>query len=77
VGFYNTPITTLDFASLYPSIMISNNLCYSTLCTGYTVKDLKEGEEYIKTPNGHFFVTSKVRQGILPIILSNLLSARS
>ncbi len=57
--------------------MISNNLCYSTLCTGYTVKDLKEGEEYIKTPNGHFFVTSKVRQGILPIILSNLLSARS
>jgi DNA polymerase delta subunit 1 len=57
--------------------MISNNLCYSTLCTGYTVKDLKEGEDYIKTPNGHFFVTSKVRQGILPIILSNLLSARS
>lgn len=31
VGFYNIPITTLDFASLYPSIMICHNLCYSTL----------------------------------------------
>lgn len=30
-GFYNEPITTLDFASLYPSIMIAHNLCYTTL----------------------------------------------
>lgn len=30
-GYYEDPIATLDFASLYPSIMISNNLCYSTL----------------------------------------------
>lgn len=77
VGFYNTPITTLDFASLYPSIMISNNLCYSTLCNSYTVRDMKQGEDYIKTPNGHYFVTNKIRKGILPIILSNLLQARS
>lgn len=30
-GFYKTPIATLDFASLYPSIMIAHNLCYTTL----------------------------------------------
>ena len=30
-GFYNTPIATLDFASLYPSIMMAHNLCYCTL----------------------------------------------
>ncbi len=30
-GYYKTPIATLDFASLYPSIMMAHNLCYSTL----------------------------------------------
>lgn len=30
-GFYRTPVATLDFASLYPSIMMAHNLCYSTL----------------------------------------------
>ena len=29
-GAYYTPITALDFASLYPSIMRAHNLCYST-----------------------------------------------
>lgn len=30
-GAYYSPITALDFASLYPSIMCAHNLCYSTL----------------------------------------------
>jgi DNA polymerase delta subunit 1 len=30
-GAYYGPITALDFASLYPSIMMAHNLCYSTL----------------------------------------------
>lgn len=29
--FYKNPIATLDFASLYPSIMMAHNLCYTTL----------------------------------------------
>ena len=30
-GYYTDPIATLDFSSLYPSIMIAHNLCYTTL----------------------------------------------
>ena len=30
-GYYELPIATLDFASLYPSIMMAHNLCYCTL----------------------------------------------
>ena len=30
-GYYTDPIATLDFSSLYPSIMMAHNLCYSTL----------------------------------------------
>ena len=33
-GFYRWPIATLDFASLYPSIMMAHNICYSTLVSG-------------------------------------------
>ena len=32
--------------------------------------------DYITTPSGNCFVTAKVRRGLLPEILENLLSAR-
>lgn len=31
IGAYYEPVTALDFASLYPSIMMAHNLCYSTI----------------------------------------------
>ena len=30
-GYYDMPIATLDFSSLYPSIMMAHNLCYTSL----------------------------------------------
>ena len=39
-GFYKTPVATLDFASLYPSIMMAHNLCYCTLIPHHLVSSL-------------------------------------
>ncbi|KAF2000901.1 DNA polymerase delta catalytic subunit [Amniculicola lignicola CBS 123094] len=77
-GYYDVPVATLDFASLYPSIMQAHNLCYTTLLTRTTVEKLnmKKDEDYIVTPNGDLFCTAKVRKGLLSIILEELLGAR-
>ena len=40
VGFYKEPIATLDFASLYPSIMMAHNLCYTTLINVSQMEEL-------------------------------------
>lgn len=77
-GYYDVPIATLDFASLYPSIMMAHNLCYTTLLNKKTIErlGLKEGDDYTKTPSGEYFIKSHHRKGILPIILEELLGAR-
>jgi len=75
VAFYRDPIATLDFASLYPSIMMAHNLCYSTLIPNEMLNKLQP-EDYTKTPRGDYFIKANVRKGLLPIILEELLSAR-
>jgi len=42
VGFYTEPISTLDFESLYPSIMIHFNLCPSVYVATSRLKDTLE-----------------------------------
>lgn len=77
-GYYDAPIATLDFASLYPSIIQAHNLCYTTLVSKKAVDafNLKKDEDYVVTPNGDMFVTSKQRKGLLAQILEELLTAR-
>jgi DNA polymerase delta subunit 1 len=48
-GFYPDPIVTLDFSSLYPSIMMAHNLCYSTLLPGKPTN--MSPEDYTETPS--------------------------
>lgn len=78
-GFYELPIFTLDFASLYPSIMLAHNLCHTTfLPPGVDPPPPVEGvESYETTPAGHRFVTKSVKKGLLTLILEDLLAARS
>jgi DNA polymerase delta subunit 1 len=75
-GYYDVPIATLDFASLYPSIMQAHNLCYTTLLDKATIDRLKlvEGQDYVHTPNnGEFKGIFRADQ----IILSSLRNAKA
>lgn len=81
-GYYTEPIATLDFASLYPSIMQAHNLCYTTLLP-FKINDKKSLEnydlkpgDYIETPMGFLFVKDSKRKGLLPEILKELITAR-
>lgn len=75
VGFHDTCVATLDFSSLYPSIVRRWNLCYTTL-----IPVGEEGnypaEHVTRTPEGAFFVTADLRPGLLPEILTVLTEKR-
>lgn len=73
-NFYQDPVVILDFQSLYPSMIIAYNLCYST-CLGKVLPSktsvlgvssysadalLKNLNEQLLTPNGVMYVPSKV-----------------
>ena len=70
-GLHTNCVVYLDFASMYPSIFISFNICPTTY-----LKDEIE-VDHIKTPFGTKFVTEKVRHGIVPRILKTLLEKRA
>eukprot|EP00123_Amoebidium_parasiticum_P014505 comp22526_c0_seq1/m.34188 comp22526_c0_seq1/g.34188 ORF comp22526_c0_seq1/g.34188 comp22526_c0_seq1/m.34188 type:complete len:982 (-) comp22526_c0_seq1:1161-4106(-) len=74
-GYYDIPIATLDFSSLYPSIMMAHNLCYSTLLQGAEHTKIA-ADNYIRTPSGNNFVKPNLCKGMLPEILEDLLAAR-
>jgi DNA polymerase delta subunit 1 len=71
-GAYYGPITALDFASLYPSIMCAHNLCYSTLVMDPKYDNL-EGVEY-ETYGTHKFAQNV--PSLLPVILTDLKAFR-
>ena len=77
-GYYDVPVATLDFASLYPSIIQAHNLCYTTLLNRAAIEKMKleKDKDYIITPNGDAFCNANVRKGLLSQILEELLGAR-
>ncbi|XP_034110049.1 DNA polymerase delta catalytic subunit [Drosophila albomicans] len=76
-GYYADPISTLDFASLYPSIMMAHNLCYTTLLLPGAKDKLGLTDDQVeRTPANNSFVKADLRRGLLPEILESLLAAR-
>lgn len=80
VGAHWDAVTTLDFASLYPSIMIAFLLCYTTIVLEKKYANIK-GVEYedIEWDEGdkHFKIRyAKTDNSILPSLLKDLLSNR-
>lgn len=83
-GWYPMPIITLDFSSLYPSIMIAYNICYSTkVSREWAKQNLKEDDYWSPWPavdggreTDFVFVKKHIREGVLPKMLAGLLSAR-
>lgn len=63
-GFYKSPLVVLDFQSLYPSIMIAYNYCYSTL--------LGKIEGFQQNKNGVGYLKHvKLPSGIIEILDKN------
>lgn len=71
-ALYKKPTVVLDFASLYPSIMLEHNLCYSTFVNDEKYTGIP-GVVY-ETHGKETFVLST--PGVLPSILTQLLEAR-
>ncbi len=67
-------ILVLDFKSLYPSIMITHNICPSAL-----LKDGKKEKKHkgSKSPSGSRFVDTSVHRGLLPEVVNEILDARA
>ncbi len=64
-GLYHW-VVVLDFKSMYPSLIIANNICFTTLCD--------DGE--IVSPSGARYASPERKAGILPGILSGLMTQR-
>lgn len=80
----DTPVATLDFASLYPSIEMAYNLCYTTVITLERIQqlglDMQKDITYIPSKDGKiegpFFVKKHIREGIVPRLLKRLVADR-
>ena len=64
-GLYHW-VCVLDFKSMYPSLIIAKNICFTTLSPQGT----------ITAPSGARFLPPDKREGVLPKILKNLMKQR-
>ncbi|HIA39533.1 MAG TPA: hypothetical protein EYN88_01390, partial [Candidatus Poseidoniales archaeon] len=69
-------IAVLDFKSMYPSIMIKNNICYTTRIDDHHPDQPKEGEEIHTSPTGAKFRSADYTKGMIPHLLEDLMARR-
>ncbi len=66
-------VVILDYKSLYPTIMMAHNLCYSTV----VLRDSPVIDQIITAPSGGKFVSTEISPGIMPGVLKELLDQRT
>nr|WRQ19892.1 MAG: DNA polymerase [Herpesviridae sp.] len=79
IGYYHMPVLVFDFASLYPSIIMAHNLCYSTLLRDDSDESLEEKDTFVVNIGdgvSHRFVKEHVRRSILAELLTRWLTER-
>ncbi|KAI8976865.1 hypothetical protein BDB01DRAFT_801654 [Pilobolus umbonatus] len=89
--YYSSPMVVLDFQSLYPSVMIAYNYCYSTCLGRVPPTSTKFGvteyspepgfvhahkDQITVSPNGIMFVKPEIRKSILATMLTELIETR-
>ncbi len=73
-------VVILDYKSLYPTIMMAHNLCYTTVLPVHRPRQCGKGERsegIITAPSGGRFVSPQVSPGIMPAVLRELLDERT
>ena len=69
-------IAVLDFKSMYPSIMIGHNICYTTRIDPVQSDQPSEDEHVHTAPTGARFRHQSVRKGLVPALLEDLMAQR-
>jgi len=69
-------IAVLDFKSMYPSIMIGHNICYTTRIDPVQTDQPSENEQVHTAPTGARFRHQSVRKGLVPSLLEDLMAQR-
>lgn len=74
LGLWNCCVFTLDFSSLYPSVMSTFNICPTTQIPSAEGVD---PQTVNVSPAGYAYVKETVRKGVLPSLVERLIAERA